>query len=242
MSDSSQIRRLNEAGIEAFRQFITSYDGQDPPRHLLWEESTSLELPVEIVVTQWPFQSRLEAGEYFYYLLKQTNLKDVEFDARMWAWLSLFYFDQLAPADSRGQRRPGALARWIPATRDWKRYYRHLLAGPWHIYRMYADNPEIALALLIGAVHQPGDIVEQLTSRQEFVTNRGIIEAATALYVDPETKTVKRGSGGKGPGSPRRLATVLKQFDLTYDLYSMSAADVLALLPREFNRFKPKGT
>jgi hypothetical protein len=47
-------------------------------------------------------------------------------------------------------------------------------------------NPHRALGLLCRPLDSPGDVVEQLASRQELVTNRGIIELATRLYVDTE--------------------------------------------------------
>ena len=109
--------------------------------------------------------------------------------------------------------------------------------GPLFIYRAHKDDPQRARALLCGPVSAPGDVAEQLASRIEFVSNRGMVEVASRLYVDPATGTLKRGAGGKGAGSPRRLADVINQFDLTWDLYGMSADGMLSLLPKEFKRF-----
>ena len=62
---------------------------------------------------------------------------------------------------------------------------------------------------------------------------------ATVFYVDPKTGKAKKGSGGAGPGSPRRLtAAYLNQIDLTVDYRGMSAEQVLRILPREFDKFK----
>jgi hypothetical protein len=58
------------------------------------------------------------------------------------------------------------------------------------------------------------------------------------MYLDASNNQPKRGAGGKGPGSARRLADVLNQFDVTWDLYSMSYEEVLAMLPGEFDRFR----
>ena len=73
----------------------------------------------------------------------------------------------------------------------------------------------------------------------ETIINDNIIDRL--LYVDPNTGLHKRGAAGRGPGSARRLAEVLGQFDMTWDLYSMSASSILDILPKEFNRFTPKG-
>lgn len=51
-----------------------------------------------------------------------------------------------------------------------------------------------------------------------------------------KSKHPKKGAAGRGPGSVRRLADILNQFDLTWDLYMMRTADMLKLMPREFTR------
>src|SRR5262249_11852361 len=157
-----------------------------------------------------------------------------ERDTGLWAWLALFYFEQLCPKTAHGQRKPGELARWIPEVTNYQRYYRHLLAGPYRIYRAHRDNPQRAMALLCNPLDRPGDIVEQLASRQEIVTNRAIVESATRLYMDAATARPRRGAGGKGAGSARRLADVLNQFDITWDFYAMDSVNLLSLLPKEF--------
>jgi hypothetical protein len=79
---------------------------------------------------------------------------------------------------------------------------------------------------------------EQIASRQELVTNSAVVTIATRLYVDTSTNSPKRGAGGKSRGAPRRLADILNQFDVTWDLYYMSAEDLLGMLPEEFDRFR----
>ncbi|HCO27060.1 MAG TPA: hypothetical protein DIT97_30135, partial [Gimesia maris] len=91
------------------------------------------------------------------------------------------------------------------------------------------------------------DIVEQLASRQELVTNGSLLGTATALYLNKETSRAKRGvttteklngrTRGK-PGTVRRLIDVYKQFDLAWDLYAMDTESVVSILPKEFNRFR----
>jgi hypothetical protein len=50
--------------------------------------------------------------------------------------------------------------------------------------------------------------------------------------------SLKKGSGGKGGGSARRLSDVLKQFNMNYDFYAIKSDDLINLLPKEFDRFK----
>ena len=146
--------------------------------------------------------------------------------------------DPVCPADGHGHRKPGETARHIPDAANFQRYYRHLLAGPWRIVRTHRDAPDRALAVLCQPLHKPGDIVEQLASRQELVTNRAFIAAATRLYVDATTQQPRSGSGGKTRGAPRRLADFCNQLDVTWDLYAMEAGELIEKLPKEFDRFR----
>lgn len=113
-----------------------------------------------------------------------------------------------------------------------------MLLGPYLIYRAHLDKPDRAMALLCRPPHIVAELEAQIAAYQELVTNPSVVELATKLYYDPQTKTTKSGTGGKGPGSPRRLVTVLSQYDLTWDLYSATTDELMNLLPNEFERFK----
>ena len=157
----------------------------------------------EIEVESRSFSNRFAAGEYLYRFLRDSKIANLDEDRGLWAWLSAFYFDQLCPDGTN----PGKVYRWVPAT-SFRNYYRHLLAGPYFIYRAHRDNPQHAMAVLATPLHRPGDIVEQLASRQELVTNHSVMEAATMLYIG-EDGLPKPGAAGRGGGSARRLADVL---------------------------------
>lgn len=236
------VRRLNGVGIARMAEFLDSLTTDTPqgvPTAILTQPETSGPLAVSVNVEQQTFGARFHAAQYLNDCFTETGLQNAEADCGLWAWLALFYFEELCPAGSGGRRKPGERARWIPDIDNFQRYYRHLLAGPYRIFRAHRDDPCRAMALLCGPLDRPGEIVEQLASRQEIVTNRGVMACATRLYVDPDNNRPKRGAGGKGGGSPRRLADVLNQFDVTWDLYSLTADGLLDLLPGEFNRFRP---
>jgi hypothetical protein len=205
---------------------------------LLDEAGASEPLKAEVEVENKVFGTRLEAAKYLDQLLSVAKIPQVERDAGLWAWLTLFYFDQLSPPRKGGIRKTGELARYVPALGNFQRFYRHLLLGPYLILRAHADELHRAAAVLATAPNAPGDVVEQFASRQELITNRAVMSVVTKLYVDPASSKLKRGSGSKGGGSPRRFADVLNQFDLTYDLYAVGEPQLLALLPSEFDRFR----
>jgi hypothetical protein len=159
-------------------------------------------------------------------------------DEGLWTWLAFASIDQLAPL-VLGVRKPGDTARLLLDSANYQRYYRHLLAGPFYIYDAHRDHPERARALLASPVNRPGELVEQFASRQELVRSPGIVGAITDLYLDPETGRLKRGHAGKeSEGSARRFASLLKQLELTYDIYEMNADAILGLLPAEFDKFR----
>jgi hypothetical protein len=106
------------------------------------------------------------------------------------------------------------------------------------IVRAHRSNPDRAIAMLCNPLWKPGEIAEQLASRKELVTNRGVAELATRLYYDPAKGSFKRGAGSDIRGAARRLAALLNQLDLTFYLYGMTADELLGLLPKEFDRFR----
>jgi hypothetical protein len=182
------------------------------------------------------FPRRYDMSEYLHGLIAQLGLSDPTRDKGLWAWLALLWFDQLAPANE-GSRKVGEQARWLPADNS-RRYYRHLVMGAYLIYEANRDRPQRAMALLHQPPHTPGDVVGQLAAYQKVVQSKAAVGAATKLYYDINCGAIKRGAGGSGPGSPRRLCTVLEQFDRTFDLQSLTEDRLLALLPAEFDRYK----
>ena len=231
-----KLRRLNEAGIEQFDRFRAS-PSADPEQlqDILENRSFCDVVDADAGVQPLQFPNRFAAGQYLNALFEQRPVRGVNTDPGLWAWLSAFYFDNLCPPGSS----PGERARWVPAVGDFRKYYRHLLAGPYQIYRAHRDDPYRAMAVLANPVNQPGDIAEQLASRQELVTNKTVMKVATTLYINPRTNRPEPGAAARDNGSARRLADVLNQLDLTWDLYALEVEQLLNLLPDEFGRFIP---
>lgn len=234
--------RFNDDGVAFFAEYLARLrtgEAVECPRGALFDSCFSTEIGAIEIDPNLQFRDRFASAKYLNRLLGGLEA-GVERDVGLWAWLSLLYFDQLCPKDRAGKRKVGEQARYIPVPNAFQKFYRHLLLGPFLIYRAHANDPSCARVMLANPVSAPGDIVEQLASRQELVTNRAVVAVATALYVDSASGQLKRGSGGKGSGSPRRLADFVNQVDLTYDLYAMTPNELLGLLPKEFDRFRPK--
>jgi hypothetical protein len=113
--------------------------------------------------------------------------------------------------------------------------YRHLVRTAWSLVRVHGNAAHF---ILTGPLHVHGEAAEQLGAYQDVITCKPLIAAIASLAWDVERARLKRGFGGSGPGSARRVHVVASQFRLTYDLDSMRPEQILTLLPREFDRFR----
>jgi hypothetical protein len=240
-----KLRRFNPDGIAAFANYraqLTLEPGLPPPVELLGDPALTESVQRDVDVTPRSFVNRMDAGVFLNELIDAAGITMPERDTGLWTWLTLFYFDEVCPADGHGNRSPKADARLLPILDNHQRFYRHLLLGPYLVVRAHRDAPDRAIAFLHQPLWEPGDIVEQLASRKELVTNRSVAELATRLYFDAATKSFKRGASSKIRGAARRLATLMNQLDLTWYLYGMSSDELLQLLPKEFDRFRPSAS
>jgi len=235
------LRKLNENGMENMKAFLAEVElkpATTVPVEILTDLATSEELPTTVNVEKKWFGDRMLAAEYLFGVFSQPGAAGLDRDPGVWAWLALFYFDELCPIRKDGSRQPREIARWIPSGHAF-RYYRHLLAGPYLIYKAFRDDPKKARIVLTGPLDTISDYTGQLAARQDFVQNKAIMEVATILYFDQKAGKPKRGAADTKhkPGTLRRFIDVIYQFDPTWDLYSMSASQLLAKLPAEFESF-----
>jgi hypothetical protein len=232
------IHKLNSIGIEHFKNYLYNLKGRpdlEPPFEILKDSNFSNQLSTEVKLEEIKFHNRTHMVEYLFQTLKNASISPGTEDQGLWSWLSLYYFDQVCPKKIDGNRFPGAYQRHILEA-GFRRYYKHLLAGPFESYRIYKEKARL---LLYGPVHQANDVQARLAERQSFITNPGIIEVVDLLYFDSDINKPKPGTQSKTRGgSLYRFITVIQQLDLTYDLYSMNAYDILSLLPEEFNKWK----
>lgn len=236
-----KLGKLTTLGSDLFGEYIEKirHDSQAGlPKDFL---SSSLYFEVideETEVMLHKFKTRFDLAKYLESLIRSSGLRNIEQDAFFWEALTAFYFDLLCPVDKNNERKVKAQEKYIPQVDTYNRYYKHLLLGPFLVYRAHIDKPERTISLLCKPLHIVDDLYENIAGRQELVTNRAVVEVATRLYFNLDTKNLKSGAGGKDAGSPRRLAAVLDQFDLTWDLYSATADEIMNILPKEFDKFR----
>ena len=227
----TRLRCLNARGIEELRRFLQQIrDGAEFRANpaILYVDEFTTRFPRTVEIEPRTFASKFEAAEYLTGVLGDVPSEDVG----LWSWLALFYFDQLSPLDATGRRRPREDYHYIPShDSGWQRD-RHLLAGPCKLFAMHGRNARL---LLHPPVHQHGAFVYDLGFRRDLITNRGLIEAIDLLYWDAKRDRPKRGATTTSrPGNLRRLIAVLQQLEFNYDLYGMTAEEILRLLPPEF--------
>jgi len=235
---SDLMRTLNRDGIDKFRQYLQTLrdgGGDAPPFHLLTDATFSQEFPTEVLLQTQTFADNFAFGEYLAKTLSIFDRSQIAYDSSLWSWLALYFFDHVCPVEN-GKRSILEDAVYILAeTFNHRRYYRHLVRTPWEAVTRNGDCAKVLLQTRAGG--KRSDIFEQLAARQTIFGNRTIIAGAYQLYYDITAQLPKRGAGGKGAGSPRRLVSFIQQIDLTYDLHACTAQQFIDLLPGEFTKF-----
>lgn len=187
----------------------------------------------------------------------KMELSEVIDDTGLCAWIACKYQTKLRRLGGSSKNHIGGgpawhtfeLSRLIPQS-GYKNYYRHCIRGPLALYRSHGGaNLDWFMG---GPASVRPDVLEQVYSVPHLVTAKEFMKAFNALYHDPDnvygggqpdlkgqkTGWVK-GAGGKGAGSPRRLVVAYWQFHMTYRIDSMTAEQIISLLPVEFDKFKP---
>lgn len=113
---------------------------------------------------------------------------------------------------------------------------------------MYWRHGEASQVMLRVDMSTWGDLGEQLTSRQNVAYHRAYIKAANALYLSNgklvrgaasrvRPKAKRKQGETRGRGGVARLALAVRRLSRTYDTHVLGMADMLSLLPTEFQHF-----
>lgn len=230
-----ECRRFLEPGMLAAADLLTDLrTGAEKgvPQAFLTDPSFSVPIGGNLAIPKQGFPTRWHLGAWLYREL-DNGLDDDRYlrDPGLWTWLAFRLFDILRPVGTKVYEN----ARYILAADDYRKRYRHLVSGPFLVFSLYEDEPQVIRALLATPPQSPGDLYEQFASRQELITSAAVVGAINRMYFDAGSGALKRGAGANA----RRLAEVLMQFDVTYDFAGLSAQRLLEMLPREFRRFLP---
>lgn len=249
-TDLKPLRRLTQHGRAAFESFVDGHSvGDRPSRDLIDGSAFSEPFADGVLDAARQFASRFEFGEY---LVAQLAALDAEMLLApeaddFWAWVAALYFEQLS-APTQRSRKPKKREHFLVVRQGFKGslHYRH---GPRTAFEMVRMHGEYARVCLAGPMGEFGDMAEQLTSRFNIAHDTGYFRAACKLYlkdgklVHGAASRAKKPSKRKpneraGMGGAGRLAKALNRLTLTYDTAEMSSDGIVAVLPREFDRFK----
>jgi len=237
-----QLRAFNKKGVAAFTEYLDALR-EDPkrpvPTDLLDKPTLTRPLDQPIKATPEKFGSRMDFACWLHDAAKESDAKVPTKDAGFWAWLSLALFDQVCPANAKGERAVKELPRYIPQLDSSRRYYRHALVGSYLVFLRFEKKPEIASPLLCGSLVKLHDEAYRLFVENQLLVHAPAIETLRNFYYDPQEDRIRRGAQGKNtPGSIRRFAKLLSQYSRTYDLDSLPADKLAEMLPDEFNRWR----
>lgn len=230
------IRVLNAEGLAKFSDYLADLraaPSKAPPSELLTDGRYSDPFDPPVTIELRSFNSAYEIGAYMIEVFENCEDRLISRNHGLWSWLALFYFDQLCKPDDSGIRKPLEDAVYVLEERfSFRRYYRHGIRTPWMAVKEHGEHAKVLL--LTSGKGTRTDINEQLGAYQHLFANKTIIASAYAMYFDATQQKPRRGAGGKGGGSARRLASIARQLELTYDLQECTPSKFLALLPKEF--------
>jgi hypothetical protein len=230
------VRCFNDRGLAEFSRWIRNGAAGVVPASLLADNELSAPMAQSRISEVPRFKDRYELGVFLVELLAPYDPHLISYNKGLWSWLAALFFEQLAPADAEGKR---TLRRsYVYVLSESRLYYRHLVRGPWYLVRTHGERSRYLLEPMrtddSAPLSRQSYLLDQLAARQFVISSPTLIAVARRLYTDPRTGRQRRGAGGKGKGSPRRLALIANQLALTYDIHNMSVDQFWKILPSEF--------
>lgn len=238
-----QMRSFNSEGMNEMRKWLSEArinPNTTKPGSLAVSDAFSSPIGKPIassIFDPTAFQTKLSLAAAIDNAVVAAELDEelLETNQGFWSWLAFVFSEKLIGAKGK----VGADALWLFLPGNWMNSYRQKLAPLWLIYRTHRSNVQSLKGVLGIPVNKTGELFEQMMSRKWIVLSLGVMELITNLYFDEMTKKLKRGAGGKDAGSARRLAIVLEQLRLTYDIEQLGWEALSKMLPNDFGKFLP---
>lgn len=248
-----RLRILNDNGLDAFQVFINQTRAReeagegrlDPPCQLLTDDLVAeiLDFTIELDDAEH-FSNRFDLAIYLNQVLGPVFVDRLYTRPGLWAWIALFYFDQLRAENGNTQRSEHFVPdEWAKQTPGQDLGYRHCVRTPFQLLRDYGED--FARFFLIGRpASQMGDIVEQVVSSPKLLRNERIRATIVELY-QAKSGGVKRGAASvpsknrtseAGRGGLRRFARVyVPRVKLGYDIDEMALGDIISACGSEIS-------
>ena len=239
---SVRVREFTSAGIRSSQDYLREIreGGWRPPgNEILFAEELTVPVSPAVTVENRTFEDRRELGQYLEKRLKPLGHERVSNSSRLLSWLGMFYLESLTGGKVAPRRAFAEIAHLIDPQRDSRDQSHHRIKMAYDLWTSWGEGGWFL-------IDQPANSMPQFTLRvvqsPEIMRAESIVPLALDLYVDRATSRLRPGSTGMSlatapPGSLPRLIAVLRQLSMTYDIYGMNAAQLLDLLPAEFERF-----
>lgn len=233
------LRIMLPEGENKFREYIQQTK-VDPttPRPDLNQDVYSREFSPRVEVDESAtFASKLDLARYLDQRFRMIGLRreDILGKRRLWTWLAYLWFDQLTNNRRHILKREEYYICTEPS--NYRRYYLHLVVSPYIIYSLHGIP--ISMPFLYNKVYESNDFTERVAPNQFIISHKNLVETIYRLYYDESKNRPKRGATGRNVrGGVRRFIRVIRQFELTYDIYSMTSQQIIDLLPPEFEPWK----
>ena len=234
-----KVRCLNARGIGEFARYLDQLrrDGSmPPPVPILTDSGYSTPCSLGSVrVEPRGFATRKQFANYINMRFQEAGVLVDADEPGMWEWLSLYYFDAVCPIRQDGSRSPGVDGRHLLKDPDARRRHRHLLRGPYMLWRHYNGGTSGELDLLLSdALPVHAIAATHLGERLRLMSSTGALIAASQLYANPQSGKPKRGYSHEENGL-RAYCRFLNNLPDSFDLTGLSADTILALLPASFS-------
>ena len=220
-----RLKRLTKTADQNFKNICENWNPDAPENILDIQDFPAKDLSAYIQIDENKrFNNKFELGKYLY-----ETLKGIDIDARSWHFIVIVYHQQLLRKD----RKIGAVDRFYISYCP----YAHLLKSTFDLYNTYHDNAELIEFLLQGPVNTANILFTETVKRPDMMKNEQFIRVCRKLFYKENEKKIKRGISS----SIIRLIDVFKQYERTFDLYSMPAKIILQRLiskHKEFDVFR----
>ena len=246
------LAELNQAGIEAFAAFLhrnkTTPSDEAPPFDLLTSvEHTS---PVSMTIKHANIDTDAVSPTRMHLVARVDALVSTRAELAMvceskgiGAWLSLALFKSICAKDGDGNWKIGQIKRYIDDGKsdEWgfAIHRRNIVCSALAVYHLHGDNARLSLH---GPPHVVSDYAEAIGAIEDVMLNPTMIEVLDRLYWDEENNRPKTGLRGESPyvnGSYRRFVNktygFYAQHFQTYDFWTMTADEIIGLLPEEYH-------
>jgi len=230
MIKKRKIFRFNNNGIQKFNNLISNYNFDQNVIEInnLCENEEYTEIVSETIISN-DFKFRFQAAKSI------IDIQKFDFeDDGLWSWLSAHMRPSLAPD------RFLQAYTYIPST-DYRHKSRHILKTACALLIKYGEKSKFLLDH--SNINVNPDVLESFCNinNSELLEDNLVIDLINKVYIDPDTKKIKKGVAGGGsktrPGQFRRLNILLKQLNLTHNLRKISLEELIDLLPGEYDKF-----